>query len=687
MFFQLSIYLSVLLFSILIFSILGKFLLALFGINGHKSNYVNFAMSQIIGICISTIFTAVYFTHCRTVLLLILIIFFFVWIELYKEKQVSFSIGFITRFKSHFKNISYASVLEFTLFFILIFVWQANTFIDFKTGSPIECNADLHSLFMACNDMASSGIERFVVYDLPSNIHSYNAPYHYFEYWFTIMFSKLTYGLPIYNLKLHTIPVFIIILYSLFCIMAESINIKLNFFIKFCAITIVFFCPPANFIWDNAILGSNIALEPLLYKSIHLYWIVILIFIALIQNKYNLAIISLLSYSVVCYTAMPIIFPTIIILLIISYLFNRYIILKSQNYKINNDFLLPLIYTCIILFFLWAFYKVTMMAGTMSELFPYSFHNDYTLNKAIAHFHKSEIRGFVNHLFPISGLCILMIATYLLKINVLNKKAANYGPYIITIVLSQFLFSAALSVFFYYSYDAFVLYRITNIPFINITILLISLLWYADYFNYGNIKYLLLGLSCFFIVKNALSSFDFDKNRKIYLFKKEEVSYRKKTINFIKSINSVGVFMKSEDTITENSYNYGKEYDMGYTNTSYQQRCVHTIYHLGMFLDYYKPNVLMHPITLTPPSNFNDNSLNQEINKCYFYSIFCLRVLKDTTLPEDQKRIEFIKYTNASFLMASKYAKIGAPIYNLFTDSAINPVNGERFYLLKKNIN
>lgn len=34
--------------------------------------------------------------------------------------------------------------------------------------------------------------------------------------------------------------------------------------------------------------------------------------------------------------------------------------------------------------------------------------------------------------------------------------------------------------------------------------------------------------------------------------------------------------------------------------------------------------------------------------------------------------------------MASKYAKIGTPIYNLFIDSAINPVNGERFYLLRK---
>ena len=58
-------------------------------------------------------------------------------------------------------------------------------------------------------------------------------------------------------------------------------------------------------------------------------------------------------------------------------------------------------------------------------------------------------------------------------------------------------------------------------------------------------------------------------------------------------------------------------------------------------------------------------------------------MLADKGFSESKSRMNFIKFTNASFLIASKNATVDSSIQLIIIDSAINKKSGERFYLLQ----
>lgn len=683
-------YLLVLFVGILLLSFIGKFILSIAGISKFDSPYANFAASQITGISFSIIATAIYFTHGQTIMLGLIPIFIFTWLEMRKNKMVSFSTDLTTRFKGHFSKLSVQLAIEIAVVASIAFICQAYTFVALKRGIPVESNADIHIVSFASNAMMSSGIERNYIFDIPSSITSAPSPYHYFEYWFVILFSKIFGNLPIYNIKFHLIPIFISVLYALFCTLAECFNIRINYFHKLLGVGLVLFAAPVRLVLYNTIISRDVASDPMLYKSTYLIWIIIISLIALLNRKNNLAIIAFLSYVVVTYTALPIIFPSLFSLFVLGFITKKYIkketnflYLAFKDFSVK-DLVTNSIYTAIIGIILILFYKIGSMNVVKDPSFPYSYADSYSLKNVILNFNSSYGSYFFRALYPISGLLIILFAALYISKRVNNKKPE--APEILFYLFFgiQFLFSGIFFTLFQYDYNNFVLYRITNLPFITVFFALVGLKWYKEFEGSKIVRYLILVPILLIMAKGGLRSFQFYKERKKLFAGTNEPVYRDKIEEMLKKTGSTGVFMKSEELLINNTPRLFNEYGDNHNQTSFLQRVNNATYHLGMYLDYYKPDVIVHPITKNPytePGILRNNVID-DLNETYFYTSYCKNILKNGSLSENQKRIAFIKYTNAGFLIASKYASIDPSIYSLFVDSAINARDGERFYLL-----
>ena len=683
----------VLLLGVVVFSILGKAILALIGVKPFQSSYSNFAISQIVGISFCTIATALFISKGVTILSLLIVIFILIFYELRKGTTLDFSANYVTRFRRLFTIKSHLFYIEIFALLSILFMWQAFTFIDFKSGILITSNADLHIVSFAANTMMSSGIERNFVYDTPANILAPTSPYHYFEYWFIILFTKVNSNTPLFSLKLHLIPLFMTVLYALTCMLAECLKVRVSFAVKLLAAGMVFIIPPAVLLRDNVFLARDIANDAMLFKSIHLTWIVLLGLIALVKGEKILAGIIILSFPVVCYTSVPIIFPTIIFvsaLGTVSKMMNiRNPAFLGRIYRdvSRNALLALLIYAVVILASLIFFYSITSSIMPKSPLIPYLYADEYGLASVLHHLKIDLVADFLESLLPLAGLLFLVIVLYYMTIKINGKNVDDFEVFFLLMFSIQFCFAALFSVLFYYNFDHFVIYRVTNLPFIYILLVFLALRWYRDYQQFGYVKYLALLVLLLNIIFSMYSDLSFYNRRREYSSGEGESVYRQKVLTLVKRAKSVGVFMKGEGLITNSNAN--GEYDIHFTETHILQRLFHPVYRLGMFLDYYVPDVVIHPITLTPHTDstldrdYKENTMKiDNMNKSYFYSIYCKKVLKDSTLSENEKRISFIKYTNASFLIASKYANIDPRIYHLFIDSAINARDGERFYLL-----
>lgn len=687
-------YLLLLFAGVILLGIVGKLVLALAGVNGLDSKYSNFAAAQITGISFVTICTALYFTHGKTVLLVLVLIFLLAWLELKRAHTVSYATNFASRFKSHFSKLSIPLLVEISVLLLIIFVWQAYTFIDFKTGVPIESNADLHIVSFASNAMTTSGIERNYIFDIPSSMSSPPTPYHYFEYWFVIFFSKIKGDLPLYNLKLNQIPVFIATLYALFCILVESLNIRIEWLHKIIGAGLVFIFIPKILVWNNIILSGDVNTDAILFKTIHLLWIILIALICFLHRKNSLAIIALLSYAAVCYTALPVICCTIFTLLALELLGRKYFNAKSgsllaisSNGFSSQEIFRSFLYSIIVPLTLVLFYKMTTANTPKSDLFPYLYSDMYSVRNVLANINKHYLKYFLVAIAPLLEIALLPLSIYFLSKRINKGSAAHPELIFYQVFVIQFLFSSLFYTLFHYDYNCFVLYRITNLPFLIIFIVLIGLRGYQQFEYNRVIKYSLIGCLLAIMASGIINNFSFYSERKKYFSQSIDPAYRQKVEKLISRTGPIGVFMKSEDTITYR--NMQREYPDAFSSTTFTQILNHAVYHTGLYLDYYKPNVIMHPITFTPYSNssfISNPAAIDNVNKTYFYSIYVNNILNKKSLTENQKRIAFIKYANAGFLMASKYVTIDSTIYRLFADSAINTGNGERFYLIDTSL-
>ena len=458
-------YYIILITSILFSITTGKCLMFLFKIK-KSSSYFNVFIELFLGISFSTVLYAIYKTSGNTVMWGLVILGAFFLFELKKGLLITSS-----RLKNDYFNKDGLKVYaEIILLSSIYFIWQLYTFIDFETLRFVECNADLHSLASNIDLLNSSGIERFIVYDIPGNIKMPMIPYHYFEYWFIAVWAGITNSIPILIFKLVQVPIFLITLYLSFITLFKSIGIhSISLIIKLICALFIFVHSP---IYNNLLLGeyyyradfltSPLVVEPLLYKSIHLLIIFNLVAVLFFKNHHRLAIITLLSLPVISYASLPIVGISIIGLLLIFLISSKVEFLREYALLPNKQLFRVALYLILILFFLVLFYWLNT-----SDSFFFKDVNNFSILAVLEYYSNTiHIKDSIKLLFKASFgmLEVYLIPTlFIFVISFFNSKKTNLRLLLILFLLVSCV-SLLMMFVFIFNYDSFVLLRLLTLP-------------------------------------------------------------------------------------------------------------------------------------------------------------------------------------------------------------------------------
>ena len=627
---------------------------------------------------------AMILTRGNTVLVLLIPVVIYGWLELRRGCLVSFVIPLRERLVSQFSQSLNRSTIEFLLTFITMFLWQAYTFIDVKTGIPVECNAVVHWTSNSVYRLLSSGIEYSSFFDIPSSIKVIPNPGSYFELWFIAIFTKLLGVMPIYVLKLVVLPTCLTITYSLFCLLAEVVVGDVNYLLKLACFFIISYIIPESFVFGNTLLSHSIASDQMLGKYVYIFPVIIMFLIALLREKNILALIILLAIPVLFYSMLPVICLSVTFCVLAGLFLPHQKALRNIRFPFLEKRQAFAFLGFVVVFF--ALFLLFYMLNAMREANPVvSDQMKSGIAFFVLPFSIVSYDVFLTNLLPLACLVFTYIVFCYLTFQINKKETPKADLIFFIFFVVELIFSASLldpSANFGVS-----IFELVSIPLILVLVVLLVLRWYVDYHRFGYVRYYLIAYVLFASMHNFYKSIQYDKGRMQKVVKGEDAAYRARVRTLVRSLGATGVFMKSDEIV--NSANLKSEYDLAYSGVEYSVRCNHAFYHKGLFLDFYKPGTVMHPITLTPHFDSSvtlwelfDNDNIDSTNKKYFYSVFCKQIAQKT-LSESDKKIRFIKYVNASFLVASKGAKVDSLINMLFVDSAVDRVNGDRFYVLK----
>ncbi len=697
-------YFLILLATTVLCSAAGKLILAAAKIEKTSFFYSDFFIEQITGIVVCTLLYAIYKTSGDTIMTLVLLLLIFLYLEFRKTDSIS-SFSFAQRLSARFK-MSYNKLPEVLFILVFYFAWQAFFITDFRGGVFLECNADLHSMSFITDSMNFSGIERMRADDVPATISTPANPYHYFELWFVALVSGFTTHLPLLIIKLILIPLFLLNLYCIILFLTQVLQIKSKLWIKGIAFTYLFLRLPififligdTKSVKHNEIgfLMTGVSYEPLLYKTIHLEILTFLVLILFLLRKHLQAVICILIYVAICYTAMPVLIGSVLIYgftgLVSKWLKLREDVWLKKWFKdvSSGSLYKMLLYTIVTVIFLGVFYKLNYFSNEyVSNL------DDYTIGNVIKYYSNSaHIRENAGPFFLNLLQLLQIIVPLLLILYFIRKKNKQRTPVVESSMWLLWIGSAFLSLFssylFIFKYDYFVLFRITNIPFLTVVSVYVLLLMYKYWegsLYWKFVPLIILFANAFYFMMYQVYG---EQVRKTYLKSLYDSNYIHKVQDLLKETGPVGVSMFSEDSLTNS--NIKQEYNVSYCFTSYNQRLSHGIYHLGFYLNYFEQNAVVHPITYTPPFSVGMKSKMETsdlltktdlINNTYYYTYYCENELKDKNLSENEKRAAFIKKVNAGYLIATAWAKVPPEIRQMISDSAVNKKTGERFYSLK----
>jgi hypothetical protein len=572
------------------------------------------------------------------------------------------------------------------------FAWQAASMYDPGYGYFITPNADVVFAARNIHLLNELGIERTIYTDGPVEAVSGNTPYHYFEYWLIAALAKVSGNLPIFNLKLNQVPLFLLGTYWGLCGLVRHF-MSVGWLAKVICFFLLFgYFPFYPIGWLSSIntlqvfVATNVALiEPMLFKTLPIYVFTIAGLLFGLRAQWSGATMALLGLPIACTTAAPVIFPGLGAAYLLMLVWQ-----KKRGETIwrafsQNPFAINLVWAIVVAVGIAGFYVLTSSASSTNLA-----QSDYSLANIQASLSN------LGYLLAKGGLLIKEFAWLLLlvcpwPILVIVQRAPRplawqlggwfaklrqWPPAPILLTLAFMLLTGlAASAFLSFNRYSFVFYRIMGIP-----VLYVGVIW-AALLAIVNCRYYwlrILGIAFLLAhgVLSAASVLSFDLVRRQYVSERYDDRYLQRVAQMVAQLPSPrGGYLKSAEI---------DDYQVAYSHTDYNQMLNPVFYFLGQYLTFVDAGATVSLIgnlyDLTDENGKTLGTSKEALPFLHFYKYIGQQPKGPVNV---DTQIKFLKEEKINFLLISKYVVVDQKLMQLVQKEEVDPVSGERFLLLK----
>lgn len=640
---------------LLLFYLIGNGLLYLLKIKILYSSTDTFT-KLFSGMIVFVIITSLYYTKFKTLQCGFFIIALFFLIDYFKNKR-----EYITACDSErpsyprlFAEVGIISLLIFALRFYFIYN---------SSGIPIVSHIDYTIYAHLSNFLVKTGQENASLNFIYANEMGV-SPYHFFDLWLNV-------GLCFFNVN----PLLCLVLVSYssatvilwFGLVALfSFFKKINIYHKTACFFFLFlsgiwfgFFSEADFLKSSELFSANI------FNYCKLFPIYIFLLSALLlflNNKYKLAVLSLLCLPVANITT-----SIGILCSVLSFpIFHYFIFAKNKsNKKDANDFYVYITAAAILLvIYIWLFYKTfgentpTVVPTSLKDLIP-AIIDSSNLRTIINIIGKTTIQLFLVY-FPAIMITIFLLTRFKIKIFIENNIFILFVPLIVIFSLLGWAFmnplpGFAVTIFIYISVSMFNLISIA------------ACIFFLFIKNPNNKGVFYIGT--FVIFSTLLQS--------IFYTYTHEVFRQTRSIIFLKEINKI-----APDLSSHGAFMLDKEY---YRNTDFGYIPVMTT--IGNYLAYTESRTFPISISVNDyPFSKEKRQLaleEQSLKGSPFYQYVEKQKASEKFKNINLSRLDFIHEYKINYLITTKDVILDSLLEHEIKREIRDEKTGERFFLLK----
>lgn len=634
-------------FSLSLFYILGWFIIFVLKLK-IDGLFTRLFFYELIGLCLVSLVSALYFTRGKTILLGMLawgIIFLLYRKSLctkvdIKAEKVNLSLGSIACVIS-------AGIIIYTIFFNSI----ASVYdIPRVFGGDILFYSKLSSF------IKRTGIETSVI-DYLYAAEAGLSPYHYFEIWLNAGLSAIFKNVEFLNFVLVVSPCGCFVTFIGICAIAEqlykvnTLNIILTLFLLF--FTGVYFkiYSKIYLLRESAVFAGNIFCYPKL-SFIYIFLIASLISFIKKQPLLSVAFIALLPISSIA-TA-----PGVLLGLILIAIWM--IIFKRSDFKRNIFVLFAAIST---LLFILLFYGIFSISNMHSETLKSSFNRILQGSYGVSFLY---IKTFINICAKTAIQVIILYSPFIFIITIWRKTIKPVFRKLIPVSLVFFSTALLSWAFFNSMLDSVQLFSNLQVSIFNVifSILFIGLLESKSVVK----KQLWISL---IIVILAFNSYSLLKKMRSIDFKGKQdydINFLHKIKREINNLNPIGCYIK-------NRGDYGNVFSKNPTLAA-----------LGDYLYLFSSNCDTISLSVFDTPLNNDSRYRkreEELISCStFYRFVQREKINGRFLDMDEYKVKFLKENRIDFLITSKNTALPEIIEALIKKKITDPISGETFNII-----
>jgi hypothetical protein len=572
------------------------------------------------------------------------------------------------------------------------FAWQAVSMYDPAYGYFITPNADLVFAARNIHLLNELGIERTIYTDGPVAAVAGNTPYHYFEYWLIAALAKVSGDLPIFNLKLNQVPLFLLGTYwGLGGLVRHYLPMS------WLAKVVCFFLLFAHFPfystdWLNNLntfqifVTTNVAMqEPMLFKTLPIYVFALAALIFGLRGQWNGAFMMLLGLPIACTTTAPVIFPGLGLALLTVFGWQLgqgqtfWRVLRTSVFAKN------LYWSVALAAGIGAFYVFTSSASNTNLA-----QSDYSLANIQTNLFSLDYLLTKSGLLAKELVWLLLLACPWPILVVVQRRSGAVGqrlagwlawfrqwqaaPIMLTLGLIL-LTGLAASAYLSFNRYSFVFYRIMGIPVLYLLVVWAGLLAIVHCRFYW-LRILTIAFVLVHGAWSAISVVNFDLVRRRYVTEQYSDGYLQAVAQAVVQLPTRrGAYLKSGQI---------EDYPVAYTHTDYNQALNPVFYFLGRYLTFVDAGATVSLIgnlyDLTNDDGQTIGTSKEALPFLHFYKYIGQQPKGPVNV---DTQLKFIRDEKIGFLLVSKYALVDEKIKQLVQREEIDPVSGERFLLLK----